>query len=129
MASDRTRKNSVEDFIQERVKNIRNESSDVKFLESSNAVTLLGRPAYKLVYIRRASDGRSLVKRLEIGTIVDRKLYVLNGGSRTKYYTEILPTLERMISSFELTPNKPSPMAEGTKRFYYTADGKRKERS
>jgi hypothetical protein len=104
--TDRIRKNSVEDFIQERIEDIRKQSRDIKFLESSNRANLSGKPAYKLVYIRRAIDASSLVKRLEIGTIVDRKLYVLNGGSRTKNYTEILPTLERMISSFELTPNK-----------------------
>jgi hypothetical protein len=80
-----TNKNSIEDFIQERVKKIRNESGDVKFLESSSRVNLSGKPAYKLVYIRRASGGKSLVKRLEIGTIVERKFYVLSGGSCTKY--------------------------------------------
>ena len=106
MGTDRTRKSSVEDFIQERVEDIRNVSRDVKFLESSNRANISGKPAYKLVYIRRAFDRGSLVKRLEIGTIVDRKFYVLNGGSGTKYYTEILPILERMISSLELTPNK-----------------------
>jgi hypothetical protein len=87
--------------MQERVKDIRNESRDIKFLESGR-VNLSGKPAYKLVYIRRAIDGRSLVKRLEIGTIVDRKFYILNGGSHTKNYAEILPILERMISSFRL---------------------------
>lgn len=98
----RTNRKPIDDNVQERIETIRKQYQDVKFLESSNRITLSGRPAYKLVYIIGSIDGGSLVKRMEIGTIVDKELYILNGGSRTKYYSDILPILERMISSFEL---------------------------
>jgi eukaryotic-like serine/threonine-protein kinase len=102
VAVDRTNKNSLDEYVQERIETIKNEYEDAILLESGNGVTLSGRSAYKLVYIRRSSDTRSLVKRMEVGTIVDKKFYVVNVGSQTKYYSEILPTLQRMISSFEL---------------------------
>jgi hypothetical protein len=90
------------EYVQERIETTQNEYEDVKLLESGNRVTLSGRSAYELVYIRRSTDTRSLVKRLEVGTIVDKKFYVVNAGSQTKYYLEILPILQKMISSFEL---------------------------
>jgi hypothetical protein len=39
---------------------------------------------------------------------LDGKVCNVNGGSEAKYYTEIFPALERMISSFELTSTKPA---------------------
>jgi PsbP len=102
VAVDKTNKNVLDEYVQERIKSIQNKYGYVKFLESSNRVTLSGRSAYKLVYVGRSSDNRSLVKRMEVGTVVDRMFYVVNVGSQTKYYSEILPTFQRMISSFEL---------------------------
>jgi hypothetical protein len=102
VAVDKTNKNGLDEYVQARIKSIQNKYEYVKFLESGNRVTLSGRSAYKLVYVGRSSDKRSLVKRMEVGTVVDRKFYVVNVGSKTKYYSEILPTLQRMISSCEL---------------------------
>ena len=102
MAVDRTNKNTLDEYVQERIETIQNEYEDVKLLESGNRVTLSGRSAYKLIYIRRSNETRFLVKRMEVGTIVDKRFYIVNAGSQTKYYSEILPTLQRMISSFEL---------------------------
>jgi bisphosphoglycerate-dependent phosphoglycerate mutase len=93
-------KNSLEEYGQERIKDMRNQYEGIKFLESSNKATLSGRPAYKLVYLRRSSDGKSLVKRIEIFTIANNRVYIVNGGSEAKYYSEVLPG---MISSFGLT--------------------------
>lgn len=108
LMGDRTKSNNIGDYVQERIENIQTNHEDVKILESSNTAALSGRPAYKLVYLRRSSDKRSLVKRIEIATILDNKVYIVNGGSEAKYYTEIFPALERMISSFELTSTKPA---------------------
>jgi hypothetical protein len=92
---DKMNKNSLEEYAQERIAIGRNQYEGIKFLESS-----------KKVYLRRSSDGKSLVNRKEIGTIANSSVYIVNGDSEAKYYSEVLPTLEGMISSFELTPNK-----------------------
>lgn len=47
-----------------------------------------------------------MTKRIEFGTIVRGRVYYVNGGSEAKKYSKFLPTLERMISSVELTKIK-----------------------
>jgi hypothetical protein len=106
LMGDKTMGNSLEEYTQGKAEAIRNQFEDVKFLQFSNTATLSGRPAYELAYIRRSSDGKYLVKRIEQGTIVGNRVYLINCGSEAKYYSEISPTLERMISSFEFIPKE-----------------------
>jgi Double zinc ribbon len=111
LMGDKTYGKSLGEYAQEKVEAIRNEFKGVKILQSSNTATLSGRPAYRLDYLRRSSDGTFLVRRIEIGTIVGNRVYLVNSGSEAKYYSEISPTLERMISTFEFTPNE-APLDE-----------------
>ena len=94
---------NLDECIKERIDRISRNSEDFKLLESSNNTTLSGRPAYKLVYITSSKNKKTMVKRIEVGTIAGRKGYIVNGGSEAVKYSETLPIIERMISSIKLT--------------------------
>ena len=67
---------------------------------SSSATTLSNFGAYKLVYTRR--DGECNLRVMEIGTVRNGKAYFISYTAEEKQYSQFLPTVERMINSFEI---------------------------
>lgn len=100
---DYTDMRNLDEYIKESIDRIGRNYEDFKVLDSSKNTTLSGRPAYKLVYIRNSKNSKTMVKRIEVGTIAGRKGYIVNGGSEAAKYSEILPIIEKMISSIQLT--------------------------
>ena len=56
--------------------------------------------AYKLVYNRR--DGECSLKVMEIGTVKSGKAYFITYRAEEKQYSQLLPTVEKIINSFRI---------------------------
>jgi hypothetical protein len=89
--------------IEKRIGKIQRAYEPFDLLHSDNNATLSGIPAYKIVYKGRSRDKGFMVKKIEMGTIVNYIEYIINAGSDENTYSVNLPTLEKMISSLELT--------------------------
>jgi hypothetical protein len=82
-----------------------------KIIEASTDSILLGHPAYKLVFtyaLTSRDAGGNVIrgedsKTMEIGSVIDNKLYRLEFAPDPQYYDYYLPAVQRMIDSFELT--------------------------
>jgi hypothetical protein len=59
-------------------------------------------PAYRIVYTERLQPENIDLKTLEIGTVIEDKLYVVMYHAETAKYNQYLPIIEEMINSVEL---------------------------
>jgi eukaryotic-like serine/threonine-protein kinase len=57
-------------------------------------------PAYKLVWID--PEGQYTIKTMQIGTIINHKLYVVQYYAELEKYSENLPTIQKMIDSLQI---------------------------
>jgi hypothetical protein len=62
---------------------------------------LADHPAYRLVYTSHTQDG-SIIKQLEIGTIINDEVYYLIYYAEPDKYRGLLPVVRDMINSFEI---------------------------
>jgi hypothetical protein len=69
-------------------------------LMSSGPTTLAGNPAYKFVF--NASDQNRKFIGMQIWTIKDQRMYGLVHTIQAERYSDNLPTIQRMVDSFEL---------------------------
>jgi hypothetical protein len=60
---------------------------------------------HKLVYSYEKSN--KIIKKMEIGFIVNNNLILISFHSDIQHYNAYLPTVERMIESYTLDPSKP----------------------
>ncbi|HYZ96487.1 MAG TPA: hypothetical protein VE524_07805 [Nitrososphaeraceae archaeon] len=66
-----------------------------------NATTLSGNnPAHKVLYTNR--EGEDEHKTMQILSIKDDKIYLLTYSAEKRKYSDYLPTIEKMIDSFEI---------------------------
>lgn len=72
-------------------------------LISSNATTLGGVPAQKMVYTANLPSGLKL-EFLQLFAIKDNTSYVVTSGTLPGNFATYLPTVQKMISSFSFTP-------------------------
>ena len=72
----------------------------------TNSIILAGKPAYKLVSTDE-EDGIDY-KSMEIGTIIGDKVYFIKYGAEEEQYSDYLPTIQKMISSFQLVDSNPT---------------------
>ncbi|NQZ65369.1 PsbP-related protein, partial [Crocosphaera sp.] len=92
---------SLDEYKNRALKNIKNINSNTQITDSSNSsTTLSNRRAYKLVYNRR--DGECSLKVMEIGTVRGGKAYFITYRAEEKQYSQLLPTVEKMINSFRI---------------------------
>lgn len=85
--------------LDEYTKEIKQYNRDAVILEEANT-TLANRPAYQIVYTKK-EGGRSL-KRLQVWTVKDNKVYVITYTAESDKYSNYLAIAQKMISSFEI---------------------------
>jgi len=95
---------NISTYLKNEANSIQEENADVTILDTSTNYLLSGENAYKLV--TRSYSGNSTVDDVEVGTIVGNKLYILNYEVDSHDSENALPIANRMIYSFEITPNK-----------------------
>jgi hypothetical protein len=75
---------------------------------NTNTTTLVGRPAYKLVYYELPSAYSGSLKVMEIGTIINGRVYQASYSTSPERFLQNLPIIERMLDTLEIVPtNKP----------------------
>ncbi len=88
---------------------------DFNVIESDADTILSDKPAYKLVFTDE--DGIDY-KSMEIGTIIGDKVYFITYDAVEEQYSDYLPTIQKMISSFQLVDSNPasqeSPLSSST---------------
>jgi hypothetical protein len=97
----------VEDAQDEPLEEILNEAVDsaksytaIQLIESKLNAMLAGHSSYKLVYTV-TKDGTSY-QSLEVGTIINHKIYRIAYHTETAKYSDYLPVIQKMIDSFEI---------------------------
>jgi hypothetical protein len=73
---------------------------DLKISESSST-TLAGKPAHKVVF--SATDNNQVKRKaLQLWTVVDNKAILVTYKAQPDKYSSYLPTIEKMINSFQI---------------------------
>jgi hypothetical protein len=89
-------------------------------LVESNATTLAGFPAYKIVYTGIIPSSGLELKFMQILTIKDSKNFVITFGTLPTDFSTYVPTIQKMIDSFAFIPvttpaaNTTTPAANAT---------------
>ena len=79
---------------------LRKSNPNLEFSESTST-TLAGKPAYRVVFT--ATDNNQVERKaMQIWTIIDNKAILITYKAQPDKYSTYLPTIERMISSFQL---------------------------
>lgn len=69
-------------------------------ISESTSTTLAGKPAYRVVFT--ATDNNQVERKaMQIWTIIDNKAILITYKAQPDKYSTYLPTIERMISSFQ----------------------------
>jgi hypothetical protein len=80
-----------------------NSSKDFKLLQLNTDFTLAGKPAYKLEYISRDPDTKSIFKSMEVTTILQNKECSISYLADPDTYSTSLPLVQKIINSFKIT--------------------------
>ena len=92
---------SLDEYKNFALKKIQDINPNTKITDSSTSKTTLSNfRAYKLVYTRQ-DEGCNL-QVMEIGTVRNGKAYFINYTAEEKQYSQLLPTVEKMINSFQI---------------------------
>ena len=79
---------------------LRKSNPNLEFSESTST-TLAGKPAYRVVFT--ATDNNQVERKaMQIWTIIDNKAILITYKAQPDKYSTYLPTIERMISSFQV---------------------------
>jgi hypothetical protein len=111
---------NLKENLNEYLNRITNDYDDIlkgfEIIESDTSSILAGKPAYKLVSTDE-EDGIDY-KSMEIGTIIGDKVYFVTYYAEEEQYSNYLPTIEKMIDSFQLGDTNPtlqeSPLSSPT---------------
>lgn len=83
-------------------------SPAAEVITSQNTTTLAGRPAYKLVYDYVLSFDNKPRKVMELGTIINGRVYQASFSTSPQKYFQNVPIIQRIIDTLEIVPtNKP----------------------
>jgi hypothetical protein len=74
---------------------------EFKVIESNTNSILAGKPAYKLVFTDEEDE--IYYKTMDIGTIIEDKVYFLSYVVQREQYSDYLPTVQKMIDSLKIT--------------------------
>ena len=92
---------SLDEYKNFALKKIQNINPNTEITDKSTSKTTLSNlKAYKLVYTRK-DEGCSL-RVMEIGTVRGGKAYFITYTAEEKQYSELLPTVKKMINSFQI---------------------------
>ncbi len=90
----------LDEVISANINNLKQSLIDFELIEL-NATTLSGNnPAHKVVYTN--SEGEDKHKTMQILSIKEDKAYLLTYSAEKRKYSDYLPTIEKMIDSFEI---------------------------
>ena len=90
----------IGNYVKNLIKSIQHGNRDVTIIEASANSSLSGHPAFKL--ITKRSLNNSPIDDVDIGTIVNNKLYHLNYQTESSNYLNSLPTANKIIQSFKI---------------------------
>jgi hypothetical protein len=74
---------------------------EFKVIESNTNSILAGKPAYKLIFTDEEDE--IYYKTMDIGTIIEDKVYFLSYVVQREQYSDYLPTVQKMIDSLKIT--------------------------
>jgi hypothetical protein len=74
---------------------------EFKVIESDTSSILAGKPAYKLIFTDEEDE--IYYKTMDIGTIIEDKVYFLSYVVQREQYSDYLPTVQKMIDSLKIT--------------------------
>jgi hypothetical protein len=90
----------LDEVVSASINNLKQSLIDFELVEL-NATTLSGNnPAHKVVYTNR--EGEDKHKTMQILSIKEDKAYLLTYSAEERKYSDYLPTIEKMIDSFEI---------------------------
>ena len=84
-------------FIARNEKNVDN----FKIIES-NATTLGGVPAHKIVFTGKPKDSPVDLEMMQVLTVIEKRFYMIQFFAEQGKYSDYLPTIQLMIDSFEI---------------------------
>jgi hypothetical protein len=89
----------LDEYSHEQINHLRQLFRDINIIET-NTTTLAGNNAYKVVYTFTLEQIN--YKKMDIWTIKDNKAYIINYLAETGQYSSYLPTIQKMVDSFEI---------------------------
>lgn len=95
---------TLEEYVRDVVQTNIDETSKFKVVNVNTNTPLAGRPGYSLVSTD-TEDGTDM-KSIEVGTIVDGKVYYVVFSAEESRYNYFLPDVQKMIDSFEIADSK-----------------------
>jgi hypothetical protein len=96
----------LEQYAEQIVSNYNSTLIDFSLEEIDLETATLGNndsPAYRIVYTERLQPENIDLKTLEIGTVIEDRIYVVMYHAETARYEQYLPIIEEMINSIELS--------------------------
>jgi hypothetical protein len=93
-------------YAEQIVSNYNSTLTDFNLDEIDTQTARLGNndsPAYRIVYTERLQPDNIDLKTLEIGTVIEDKVYIITYHAETARYEQYLPIIEEMINSIELS--------------------------
>jgi hypothetical protein len=89
----------LQEVTKVQISELRKSNPNLAFSESTST-TLAGKPAYRVVFT--ATDNNQVERKaMQIWTIIDNKAILITYKAQPDKYSTYLPTIERMIGSFQ----------------------------
>jgi eukaryotic-like serine/threonine-protein kinase len=90
----------LQEVTKVQISELKKSNPNLEFSESTST-TLAGKPAYRVVFT--ATDNNQVERKaMQIWTIIDNKAILITYKAQPDKYSTYLPTIERMISSFQV---------------------------
>jgi hypothetical protein len=94
---------NANEYLSGLINSYESDVTDFKVIESNtNDITLAGLPAYKLQWTEKSLEDGISLRRIEVGTIVEDKVYKIIYNAEVNEYNRYVPTIQRMIDSFQI---------------------------
>ncbi len=89
----------LQEVTKVQISELKKNNQNLEFSESTST-TLAGKPAYRVVFT--ATDNNQVERKaMQIWTIIDNKAILITYKAQPDKYSTYLPTIERMIGSFQ----------------------------
>jgi eukaryotic-like serine/threonine-protein kinase len=90
----------LEEHMHEQIDHLRQLLRDFNIIETNTITLEAGNNAYKVVYTFTLEQIN--YKKMDIWTLQDDKVYIINYLAETRKYSSYLPTIQKMVDSFEI---------------------------
>jgi hypothetical protein len=95
---------NLDDYMQYRISSYKLNYNEFKLLGTNTDKMISGERAYMIWYSYKDQNISEIdIKVMEIGIIVNRKVYIISYYADVEKYFEYLPSVEKMLDSFEVT--------------------------